>query len=158
MCKNAYKYSCRTVGQTILRLRSFLRSCGPFFILILTMAVFQTLLAQMSEKSDGKFTLPSASPSSSSSSSSSFSSSTSSSPSFNASAPVPAAPGAYKEPFWSAVPQENYGLEVIKEGTIVETIDLSRKPYYVFGRLPNNDVTILHPSLSRRFSIALCVY
>ncbi|XP_060067559.1 kanadaptin-like [Ylistrum balloti] len=58
----------------------------------------------------------------------------------------------YKEPGWSGLPGEKYSFDVLKNGTIVSTIDLE-KPYYVFGRLPSCDVTMDHPSLSRYHAV-----
>lgn len=43
----------------------------------------------------------------------------------------------------------NYGLEVLKSGMIMETIELTKKAYYVFGRLANCDVVMAHPTISR---------
>ncbi|XP_037798611.1 kanadaptin-like [Penaeus monodon] len=59
------------------------------------------------------------------------------------SVPVP-----YKEPKWSGVPNDNYSFEVLKSGTIVETIALN-KPFFVIGRLAQCDITMEHPSISR---------
>ncbi|XP_069997060.1 kanadaptin isoform X3 [Penaeus vannamei] len=59
------------------------------------------------------------------------------------SVPVP-----YKEPKWSGVPNDNYSFEVLKNGTIVETIALN-KPFFVIGRLAQCDITMEHPSISR---------
>ncbi|XP_028417838.1 kanadaptin-like isoform X2 [Dendronephthya gigantea] len=57
----------------------------------------------------------------------------------------------YKAPWWSAIPpkDENYNLEVLKNGCIVSTINLNDKAYHVFGRLPLCDVVLEHPSISR---------
>ena len=59
----------------------------------------------------------------------------------------------YKEPSWSGVPEELYSLEVLKNGCIVTTIDLTSKPFHVFGRLPNCDVSLEHPSVSRYHAV-----
>ena len=59
----------------------------------------------------------------------------------------------YKEPSWSGVPEELYSLEVLKNGCIVRTIDLTSKPFHVFGRLPNCDVSLEHPSVSRYHAV-----
>ena len=58
-------------------------------------------------------------------------------------------PLPYKEPPWSGICEEHYTLEVLKNGVIVENINLSSKPFYVFGRLSTCDVTLEHPSISR---------
>jgi len=59
----------------------------------------------------------------------------------------------YKEPSWSGIPDELYSLEVLKNGSIVSTIDLTSKPFHVFGRLPNCDVSLEHPSVSRYHAV-----
>jgi len=59
----------------------------------------------------------------------------------------------YKEPSWSGIPEELYSLEVLKNGCIVSTIDLTSKPFHVFGRLPNCDVSLEHPSVSRYHAV-----
>jgi archaellum component FlaD/FlaE len=54
----------------------------------------------------------------------------------------------YMPPFWSASPSENkekYFLEVIKEGTIIDTIQLGQRPYYLIGRAPICDIVAEHP-------------
>lgn len=57
----------------------------------------------------------------------------------------------YKEPCWSAIPpkEENYNLEVLKNGCIISTVNLNDKAYHVFGRLPSCEVVLEHPSISR---------
>jgi hypothetical protein len=40
----------------------------------------------------------------------------------------------YIEPYWSSKPLYEYGIEVMKEGTIIEEVDLNTKQYYVIGR------------------------
>lgn len=46
-----------------------------------------------------------------------------------------------------------YSLEIIKGGTPVEAIDLTSKSFWVFGRLPQCDVAMEHPSLSRYHAV-----
>ena len=57
----------------------------------------------------------------------------------------------YKVPWWSAKPpqEENFNLEILKNGCIISTTDLNDKAFYVFGRLPLCDVVLEHPSISR---------
>lgn len=59
----------------------------------------------------------------------------------------------YKEPSWSGPPDLTYKFEVLKSGVILETIDLSKKNYYVVGRSPNCDISMAHPSISRYHAI-----
>ena len=56
----------------------------------------------------------------------------------------------YKEPKWSGCAEEYYAFEVLKNGQIVEEIkNLENKSFWVFGRLPQNDITAAHPTISR---------
>ncbi|CAH1262183.1 SLC4A1AP [Branchiostoma lanceolatum] len=64
-----------------------------------------------------------------------------------------APPLPYKEPAWSSVPDKPYSLEVLKNGCIVSKLELTGKPFYVFGRLDSCDVTLEHPSLSRYHAV-----
>ncbi|CAK1592992.1 unnamed protein product [Parnassius mnemosyne] len=66
------------------------------------------------------------------------------------STPIP-----YKEPKWSGICPDGseYALEVLKSGMIVEKIELTNKPFYVFGRLANCDVVMAHPTISRHHSV-----
>lgn len=53
-------------------------------------------------------------------------------------------PLIYEAPFWSAVPTENHGysLEVISQGSVLGTISLQTKPFYLIGRVPICDVVV----------------
>lgn len=55
----------------------------------------------------------------------------------------------YKEPSWGGLATRKYSFDVLKNGSIIDSIDLSDKSFYIFGRLPTCDVTLEHPSLSR---------
>ena len=54
----------------------------------------------------------------------------------------------YKEPKWSGVPSEAYCFEVLKSGQILESIDLSTKSFYVFGRLSTCDISMTNTTVS----------
>ncbi|KAJ8706270.1 hypothetical protein PYW08_010896 [Mythimna loreyi] len=66
------------------------------------------------------------------------------------STPIP-----YKEPKWSGICPDGseYALEVLKSGMIVDKVDLTNKPFYVFGRLANCDVVMAHPTISRHHCV-----
>lgn len=59
----------------------------------------------------------------------------------------------YKVPSWSGIPDDLYSLEVLKNGCIISNIDLTSKPFHIFGRLPNCDVSLEHPSVSRYHAV-----
>ena len=61
----------------------------------------------------------------------------------------------YKEPIWGGIPPESekYSFDVVKNGTLIENIELGKKPWIVFGRLPSCDVFMEHPSLSRHHAV-----
>lgn len=44
-------------------------------------------------------------------------------------------PLEYQPPPWSGEPKHGYSLDVIKSGTLVESIELGEKPFYVIGAL-----------------------
>ena len=68
--------------------------------------------------------------------------------------PPPTAPAfQYEEPSWAGIPDKTYCLEILKNGTIVETFKLEGKSYFTVGRLPICDVPFEHPSLSRYHAI-----
>jgi len=62
-------------------------------------------------------------------------------------------PLPYKEPKWSGVPCEAYGFEVLKSGQILESIDLSTKSFYVFGRLSTCDIRMANTTVSRYHAV-----
>uniref|UniRef100_A0A182SLY7 FHA domain-containing protein n=1 Tax=Anopheles maculatus TaxID=74869 RepID=A0A182SLY7_9DIPT len=65
-------------------------------------------------------------------------------------------PIPYKEPKWSCKcdPEHHYSFEVEKNGVIIEEVkQLQSKPFWLFGRLPNCDVNMAHPTISRYHAI-----
>lgn len=65
-------------------------------------------------------------------------------------------PIPYKEPSWSRKCDSSldYGLEVLKNGVIIEEVKhLQNKAYWLFGRLPNCDINMAHPTISRYHAI-----
>ncbi|KAL5200657.1 hypothetical protein ABZP36_021860 [Zizania latifolia] len=61
--------------------------------------------------------------------------------------PRPRAP--YAIPEWSAAPGHPFFLEVLKDGTIVDKLDVSKKGAYMFGRIDLCDFVLEHPTISR---------
>ncbi|XP_059056627.1 kanadaptin [Achroia grisella] len=61
----------------------------------------------------------------------------------------------YKEPKWSGLCPDgsDYALEVLKSGVIVEKNELTKKAYYVFGRLANCDIVMANPTISRHHAV-----
>ncbi|XP_060592039.1 kanadaptin-like [Ruditapes philippinarum] len=59
----------------------------------------------------------------------------------------------YKEPAWGALCEEKFALEVIKNGSVIDNIDLASKTFHVIGRLPSCDIPMEHPSLSRHHAV-----
>ncbi|XP_050081611.1 kanadaptin isoform X3 [Anopheles aquasalis] len=65
-------------------------------------------------------------------------------------------PIPYKEPGWSGKchPDRNYFFEVEKNGVIIEKVrQLQGKPFWLFGRLPNCDLNLAHPTISRYHAV-----
>ncbi|XP_041107047.1 kanadaptin [Polyodon spathula] len=65
----------------------------------------------------------------------------------------PGPPLSYTEPSWGGVAETPYLFEILKNGTILDTVELNEKSFIVFGRLPNCDVSLEHPSISRYHSV-----
>ena len=62
-------------------------------------------------------------------------------------------PLPYKEPPWSGKPTAEYKAEILKSGLILEMIDLSKRNFYVVGRLPVCDISLAHPTISRYHAV-----
>lgn len=63
-------------------------------------------------------------------------------------------PIKYTEPPWGGMaPESAYALEILKNGTIVDTVPLTHRSYFVVGRLPVCDVSLEHPSISRYHAV-----
>ncbi|KAI8904741.1 SMAD/FHA domain-containing protein [Gorgonomyces haynaldii] len=58
----------------------------------------------------------------------------------------------YQKPDWSEKPVNEYYLEVLKNGSIIETVQIE-KEYIVFGKLDDCDVVMEHPSISRHHCV-----
>ncbi|XP_026462542.1 kanadaptin-like [Ctenocephalides felis] len=69
--------------------------------------------------------------------------------------PLKPVTNSYKEPKWSQIPDETdkFHLEVIKSGVILETKSLNQKAYWTFGRLPDCDYILAHPTISRYHAV-----
>nr|XP_026694178.1 LOW QUALITY PROTEIN: kanadaptin [Ciona intestinalis] len=60
----------------------------------------------------------------------------------------------YTVPSWSCIPDaDSYSLEVLKTGAIINNSELKGKEYFVFGRLPECDFMLEHPSISRHHAV-----
>ncbi|XP_066378158.1 uncharacterized protein [Miscanthus floridulus] len=55
----------------------------------------------------------------------------------------------YSIPEWSTAPSHPFFLEVLKDGTIVDQLDVSKKGAYMFGRIDLCDFVLEHPTVSR---------
>ncbi|CAL9181167.1 unnamed protein product [Musa hybrid cultivar] len=55
----------------------------------------------------------------------------------------------YSIPSWSEPPTQPFFLEVLKDGIIIEQLDVSQKGAYMFGRIDSCDFVLEHPTISR---------
>ncbi|KAJ1406483.1 SMAD/FHA domain superfamily [Sesbania bispinosa] len=55
----------------------------------------------------------------------------------------------YKIPPWSAAPCHEFYLEVLKDGSIIDKLNVCEKGAYMFGRLDLCDFVLEHPTISR---------
>ncbi len=61
----------------------------------------------------------------------------------------------YTAPDWSETSPGNYYFDVLKGGVMKNTIDLDKKPFYLFGRMEGCDVIMEHPSISRYHAVVV---
>lgn len=59
----------------------------------------------------------------------------------------------YNVPEWSGVPVHQYSMEVLRNGSIIDNVYLSNRAYTVFGRSPDSDIVLEHPTISRYHAI-----
>ncbi|XP_023648853.2 kanadaptin isoform X2 [Paramormyrops kingsleyae] len=64
-----------------------------------------------------------------------------------------APPLPYTEPPWGGLAESTYSFEILKNGTILDTVPLAERSFFVFGRLPVCDVSLEHPSISRYHAV-----
>uniref|UniRef100_A0A6V7J4G3 FHA domain-containing protein n=1 Tax=Bracon brevicornis TaxID=1563983 RepID=A0A6V7J4G3_9HYME len=63
-------------------------------------------------------------------------------------------PLPYREPSWSGIPSSNqYKVEILKSGVILDTLDLYKQSFHVIGRLPVCDISLQHPTISRYHAV-----
>ncbi|XP_066531250.1 kanadaptin [Hoplias malabaricus] len=62
-------------------------------------------------------------------------------------------PLPYTEPPWAGVATVPYAFELLKNGSILDSIPLTQQSYFVVGRLPVCDVSLEHPSISRYHAV-----
>lgn len=65
-------------------------------------------------------------------------------------------PISYESPPWASEPSENcgYGFDVLKNGSLIDQISLEGcGSFIVFGRLPECDIQLEHPSISRYHAV-----
>ncbi|XP_076663248.1 kanadaptin isoform X2 [Andrena cerasifolii] len=62
-------------------------------------------------------------------------------------------PFPYVEPLWGGKPEQDYKMEVLKSGVIVDTIPLNEQSFYIVGRLPSCHVSLAHPTISRYHAV-----
>ena len=81
-------------------------------------------------------------------------------PTYQASAPASteaddlSVPSSYAPPPWGAVPVTPFSLDVIEDGVVLETLDVSSCSHYVLGRHPSSaDLVVPHPSVSRDHAV-----
>ena len=66
---------------------------------------------------------------------------------------------AYNPPDWCGLPSEpgNVRLMASRKGAVVRMIKINTQKCYVVGREPGTDITLKHPSISRKHAVLLHV-
>lgn len=59
----------------------------------------------------------------------------------------------YQIPAWSEPPGQPYYLEVLKDGSIIDNLNVSEKGAYMFGRSHQCDFILEHPTISRYHAV-----
>lgn len=59
----------------------------------------------------------------------------------------------YQIPAWSEPPGLPYYLEVLKDGSIIDNLNVSEKGAYMFGRSHQSDFILEHPTISRYHAV-----
>ncbi|KAI0984726.1 hypothetical protein GJ496_009366 [Pomphorhynchus laevis] len=59
----------------------------------------------------------------------------------------------FKDPLLEHYPECGYAVEVIKNGVVIQNIDICKQPYILVGRSPECGITLAHTSISRRHAI-----
>ena len=62
----------------------------------------------------------------------------------------------YTIPTWAGDMKEEYRLEILKNGTVIDEIPLKGKSKLLVGRLPNCDIVMEHQSVSRYHAVIQC--
>ena len=58
-------------------------------------------------------------------------------------------------PSWCTTCPKDYVFEILKNGVIKGKLDMTEKPFFIFGRLEGCDVLLEHPSISRYHAVVV---
>jgi len=60
----------------------------------------------------------------------------------------------YVEPYWAAKPRHNFSFEILKDGQILEKIELTDRSFFVVGKSPQlSQIPALHQTISRMHAV-----